>query len=382
MIDIEFTTETLVRLVRTNSVNPAMQAGAPGEAEIAAYVADVMQGLGLEVRRHEPVPDRVSVVGVLRGTDGGRSLMLNAHHDTVGVEGMVGDPFGAAIRDGRLYGRGAYDMKGSLAACLAAARALAAGPALSGDVLVAAVADEEDASLGTRDAIEHYAVDGAIVTEPTGLRVCLAHKGFVWIDVTVHGRAAHGSRPDLGIDANMLAGRFMARLDALARDLAERPLHPLLGVASLHVAQVQGGSGPSTYAERCRLRIERRTLPGETEEGVLAELHAVLQAARREEPRLEATLESALARAPFEADPEGDVVRATIEATEAVLGAPPALVGEMPWMDSALLATAGVDTVVIGPAGSGAHGAEEWVELDSVYRLAEILVRAARRYCA
>jgi acetylornithine deacetylase/succinyl-diaminopimelate desuccinylase-like protein len=189
----EFVESVARDLVRINSVNPTLSPGGPGEREIADYTAGVLERMGLEVTRHEPAPGRVSVTGRLRGTGGGRSLMLNAHYDTVGVDGMA-DPFSGAIRDGRLYGRGAYDMKGALAACIAAARAIAeSGPRLAGDLVVAAVADEEDASLGTRDLAEHVPVDGAIVTEPTALDLCVAHKGFIWIELEIKGLAAHGS---------------------------------------------------------------------------------------------------------------------------------------------------------------------------------------------
>lgn len=375
-----FMTEVLRRLVAINSVNPAMEAGGPGEAEVAAYVAELLETLCLEVHVHEPVAGRPSVVGVLRGTGGGRSLMLNAHYDTVGVAAMA-DPFSAEVRDGRLYGRGAYDMKGALAACIGAVKRLAEQGAPAGDVFVAAVADEEDASIGTYDLVKHYACDGAIVTEPTALDVCLAHKGFVWLEVEFTGRAAHGSRPDLGVDANLHAGRLIAELGSLAASLRAGSAHPLLGTGSLHIAQVRGGSGPSTYADRCWVQVERRTIPGETEASVVAEVQAALERVRAADPTVSATLRTTLVRPPFEVGPDAEIVRAVVASAGGVRGEAPRLIGDSPWMDSAVLAAAGTETVVIGPAGAGAHAAEEYVELDSVFRLADILVGAARRYC-
>ena len=247
-IDRDYTLATLARLVQINSINPTLAPGAPGEAGIAGFIVESLRGCGLTAEILEPVPGRTSVLGRLAGTGGGRSLMLNAHCDTVDVQGMA-EPFSGAIRDGKLYGRGSYDMKGSLAACMAAAKALKDGEAgLRGDVLVAAVADEEYGSLGTSDMITRVKPDGAIVTEPTALEVCLAHKGYLWIQVEVTGRAAHGSKFQYGIDANMKMGQFLARLSELERDLRARPPHPLVGPPSLHAALLNGGTGLSTYA--------------------------------------------------------------------------------------------------------------------------------------
>jgi acetylornithine deacetylase len=254
-IDAGYTRDTLVRLVRINSINPTLAPGAPGEREIADFVAGSLRSAGLTAYLLEPERGRTSVVGRLPGTGAGRSLMLNAHCDTVDVPGMA-DPFSGAIRDGKLYGRGSFDMKGSLAACMAAAKALAdARVPLRGDVVVAAVADEEYGSLGTRDLLRHVKVDGAIVTEPTALEVCLAHKGYLWIEVEIAGRAAHGSKFELGIDANMKMGQFLYQLSRLEKELRARPAHPLVGPPSLHAAILNGGSGLSTYAAACKLQI-------------------------------------------------------------------------------------------------------------------------------
>src|SRR5262245_52920593 len=242
-IDRDFTIRTLSRLVQINSINPDLSADGAGEAEIGRYVAETLRGLGLETASHEPAPGRVSVVGKLAGIGRGKSLMFNAHYDTVGVEEMP-EPFSGAVRDGKLYGRGSYDMKGSLAAQIGAAKALVdAKVPLAGDLLIAAVADEEVASIGTADLVKRYKVDGAVVTEPTALEICLAHKGFVWIEVETHGRAAHGSRFELGVDANMMMGRFLVELDQLERGVRARKPHPLVGPPSLHAATLKGGEG-------------------------------------------------------------------------------------------------------------------------------------------
>jgi acetylornithine deacetylase len=380
-VDRGYITLVLQGLVRINSVNPVLDPSAPGEREIAHFVGALMNEIGAEVRYHEPRAGRVSVVARLRGSKPGRSLMLNAHADTVDVGGMD-DPFSGEIRDGRLYGRGAFDMKGGLAAMLGAVKALAdAGSPHGGEILLAAVADEEYASLGTEELVRHYRPDAAIVTEPTALDVCLAHKGFAWFEVTTRGRAAHGSRYDLGIDANMRMGRVLADLDALERELRSRTPHPLVGPPSLHAATLAGGSGLSTYAASCRLRIERRTIPGESREMVTDEVRRLLRRQVERDKSFQADFEVLLVREPFEVSEDAAIVRALTEASTAVLGRRPAYVGQTPWMDAALLAAAGAETVVMGATGEGAHAKEEWVDLASVHQLAGCLAEAALLYC-
>ncbi|HSR70089.1 MAG TPA: ArgE/DapE family deacylase [Acidobacteriota bacterium] len=380
-IDRKYLVETLQGLVRIDSVNPGLVEGAAGEAEIARYTASRLGQLGLQVQLHEPVPGRVSVTGLWPGSGGGRSLMLNAHYDTVGVEGME-EPFSGRIEEGRLLGRGAYDMKAGLAASMAAVKALMeAGFKPSGDIVLAAVADEEHASLGTSDLLKRFTVDAAIVTEPSQLEICTAHKGFIWLEVETRGRAYHGSRFDKGIDANMRMGRFLHQLETLERDLRARPPHPLLGPPSLHAAQIQGGTSPSVYAASCRLTIERRTLPGEGADQVEEEIRSILRRLEAEDESFRASLRIGLVREPFEIGADAAIVATLEEACRNVLGRLPPHCGQNPWMDSALLSAAGIETAVIGPSGGGAHSDREWVDLDSVHDLSAILARAAAAYC-
>ncbi len=380
-IDEAFVTRTLQTLVAIDSVNPDLDPAGAGEAAIADAIAGILRSLGLEVEPIEHRSGRTSVVGTLRGAGGGRSLMLNGHIDTVSTAGMT-EPFSARIDGGRLYGRGSFDMKGSIAACIGAVEALVRGgrrPA--GDIVVAAVADEEVASIGMQGVLERFRTDGAIVTEPTSLDICLAHKGFVWYVVTTHGRAAHGSRPDLGMDANARMGRVLVRLEALGARLAGGRAHARVGPASLHAATLHGGTGLSTYAAECRLGLERRTIPGETEPEATAQITAILDDLRSADPTFAAQLDVTLVRGAFEALPDSLLVRSLSQCAEASLGRAPQLVGMTAWMDAALSAAAGIDTVVFGPHGEGAHAAVEWVDLVSVHRVAEILARTALDYC-
>jgi acetylornithine deacetylase len=367
-------TELLSALVAIDSVNPSLVPGGAGEAEIAAFVAGWARGEGLEAEVLEETPGRPSVIVRARGSGGGRTLLLCGHLDTVNVEGMDA-PHTPRVEGDRLYGRGAYDMKAGVAAALLACRA-AARAGLAGDVVVAAVADEEHASLGVQEALRHVRADAAIVSEPTELEVVVAHKGFVWLEVEVTGRAAHGSRPHLGVDAIVKCGPILTALGALDDALAERT-HPLLGRGSVHASVIEGGVELSSYPARCVLGLERRTLPGDTAADVETEIGAVLAACRNIDPQLQAEQRTLLVRDPFETDPDEPLVRAVLEAAGATT-----VGGASYWADAAFIAAAGIPTVMYGPGGEGAHAVEEWVSLPDTVAVAETLTRVAARLCA
>jgi acetylornithine deacetylase len=381
-IDEPYLTKLTQELIQINSINPSLTPEGKGEAEIGAYVADELSTLGLEVTASEIAPGRVNVVGVLKGSGGGRSLLLNAHLDTVGVEGMRIDPFGGELRDGRAYGRGAQDMKGSLAAMIAAAKAIVdAGIRLRGDLLITGVADEEYSSIGTEALVKEFKADGAIVTEPTDMHICRAHRGFIWFEVETIGRAAHGSRYNEGIDANMRMGRFLAQLEKLERELLKRKGHELAGPPSLHAALIQGGTEISKYAERCKLTIERRTVPGETIEGATAELQAIIDRLAKQDSTFKATVKATFWREPFEVKKDAEIVQILDKVLDERLGHHPEHTGQTFWTDAALIADAGMETAILGPTGYGLHSAEEWVEMESVSDLAYILAETAIQYC-
>jgi len=360
--------DLLSALVRIDSINPDLVEGAAGEEEIARFVAGWLEKAGLDVEVEEVAPGRFNAVGIARGTGGGRTLLLNAHTDTVGTAGME-RPFDPAVQDGRLHGRGSYDMKGGLAAImLAGAEAARAG--LRGDVIVTAVCDEEVASIGTARVAERHRADAAIVSEPTEMRLARAHKGFVGFEIEVKGRGAHGSRPDLGIDAIARMGHVLVRLEELDERLRASPTHRLLGSGSLHGSLIEGGQEFSSYPERCLLKGERRTIPGEGLGQVEGELRGLLG-------DVDGDTRVVLAREPFETPEDAEIARLVAQHADG-----PEIVGVPFWADSALLAAAGIPTVVFGPAGEGAHAVEEWVDLASVERCAEIYADVARELCA
>jgi acetylornithine deacetylase len=372
--------QLLSDLVAINSINPDLVSGAPGEAEIARYIAQWLEGAGLEVQLVESVSGRPNVVGIARGTGGGKTLLLNGHMDTVGAGGMP-HPHGPVIRDGRLYGRGAYDMKGGLAACMFAVAA-ARKQRLRGDVIFTAVIDEEYASLGTQELARHFHADSAIVAEFTELQLILAHRGFVWLEVETIGRAAHGSRPDLGVDAIVKMGKVLVELENLDQSLRSNPTHPLLGSDSLHASLIKGGHEPSTYPDQCVLSMERRTLPGETPEKVEAELLGIVEKIQRSDPSFQAVVRRGIGRAPLETPEDAGIVRTVQAAAGKVLKRPLPIAGVPFWTDAALLSAAGIPSVLLGPSGGGAHADEEWVDLSSVMACTEMFLATAVEFCS
>lgn len=369
----------LGRLVEIDSVNPSLVPGAAGEGEIAGFVGEWLERAGLEVRLQETAGGRPNVIGRVRGRGGGRSLMLNAHTDTVGLGGPDG-ALGARVEGNRLHGRGSYDMKGSLAAIMLAAAELAADPP-AGDVIVTAVTDEEFASIGTQAVVHDYRADAAIVTEPTGLAVTVAHKGFVWLDVEATGVAAHGSRPDLGVDAIAKMGHVLVGMEGLDRQLRAEVGHPLLGTGSIHASLIEGGTELSTYPDRCLVRIERRTVPGEDLDLVARQIEELIDGIAAADHAFRATAMSGLVRDPFEVSLGEPIVELVRRVASGIVGSERPVTGATGWMDSALLSTAGIPTVIFGPDGEGAHAASEWVDLESVDQCRRVYLAVARAFC-
>ena len=366
-------------MVSINSINPDLVSGSPGEGELARYIADWLERAGLEVQEIESVSGRPNVVGIARGTGGGKTLLLNGHIDTVGVAGMS-DPHQPIIKDGRMYGRGAYDMKSGLAACMLAT-ASAKKAALRGNVIFTAVIDEEYASIGTMDLAKRFHADGAIVAEFTELQLILAHRGFVWLEVETIGKAAHGSRPDLGVDAIAKMGKVLVEIEKLDQTLRSNPTHPLLGSGSLHASLVTGGQELSSYPEKCILSVERRTLQGETPEFVEAEFKKIIQDIQQSDSTFNAVVRRGIDRSPMETSEDTEIVKSIQEAASKVLNHPAQVAGLLGWTDAAVLSAVGIPSVLFGPSGAGAHAVEEWVDLESAKACAEIYLATAMNFC-
>ncbi len=378
-------------LIALDSVNPSLVPGGAGESAVASYVVDYLRGLRLVARLDEVAPGRPNAVGVLPAGDGAiggplaarHGLMLNGHTDTVSTAGMSRQPLKPRFVGDKVFGRGAFDMKGGVAMGLLALAAVKRSEAkLARSVLFAGVMDEEYASLGTQDVVKRYRADAAVVMEPTSLDLHLAHKGFAWVAVETFGRAAHGSNHEEGVDAIAKMGKVLVAVEELGRRYLAEAGHPLVGPRSIHGSLIQGGRELSTYPDHCTAQFERRTLPGENPAGIAGELEKICADLAATDPDFRARVTLGLTRNGYEVDRKEKIVKALAAAVESTTGREARYAGSAPWLDSAILGAAGVPTVIFGPEGIGAHSAEEWVSVSSVVKGAEILAEAIVRFCS
>jgi acetylornithine deacetylase len=367
--------DVLQELIQTPSVNPSLAPGAGhGEEAIATVAQKWLAGHGVKSWLEQVAPGRTNAVAEV-GAGNAPTLVFCAHLDTVDTTEMTIPPFEPRLEGSRVYGRGSYDMKGSAAAVMSAVAALGR-EAFPGRVLVALVADEEYASIGAQDFVRRHKADACVLTEPSEGRLVISHKGFVWAEIVAKGHAAHGSRWDLGVSAIAKMGKIIVALERFDQQELRRRTHPLLGPASQHCSLIQGGSGLSTYAEGCTLKVERRTLPGESPGRVLEELEEIIRSTGEQ-----ADVRLLLDRPPLSGDADARIVNSVREAVASVTGQAPEIAGMGYWMDAALFAAAGIPTVNYGPSGAGAHEAVEWVDLDSVVTCAQVLLKTAWSFC-
>ena len=386
-VDADLARNLLRDLVAIDSVNPTLVPGAQGEAAASNLLRDFLRSHGIAANLEDAAPGRPNVVALLApgdiaipgGSKKSAALAILAHIDTVGA-GDMPEPFTPREHDGRLYGRGALDIKSGVAAMCAAAIAAREAGAIQKPLLIAAVVDEECDSIGTEALLRRYTAEAAIVLEPTDLRLTIAHKGYAWFEITTHGRAAHGSLPSEGRDAIRMMGRVLNLLDALDRKLASLGPHPLLGHASLHASLIRGGQELTSYPAQCQLQLERRMLPSETAAEIEVELRTLVTGLATRNSEFHATVRGLGSRPAYEISPEAPIARLTREAIRTALGPAAAenVSGMAPWTDTALLAEAGIPGVVFGPTGRGLHGRDEYVELDSVTHCAQVLLEVIR----
>ncbi|RLE00871.1 MAG: peptidase M20 [Bacteroidetes bacterium] len=379
--------DLLENMIRIPSINPSslnlgLSHQGTGEAKLATYIAAYMEKLGIEVQYERLDENRANVIGIWKGTGGGRSIMLNGHMDTVGIEHMKIEPFTPEFKDGKIFGRGAGDMKGGIASQIMAVQSLIeAGKRLRGDVLLTFVADEEYGSIGTESVLKSYSADAAIVCEPTGLDIVIAHKGFAWIDVEVFGRAVHGSKPEEGIDAIAKAGKILVEVERLGEEILPQKTHPLLGSPSIHASLIQGGSDLSTYPGYCKIQLERRNLPGEDMPAISEEIQNLLSEIGSQDSKFKAESDVFSYRPAFEISREQPIIQSLSRSYISNCGEQPQFVGESGWMDSALLDEAGIPVVCFGPAGEGFHAEIECIDFNSMITTTEILIETMTDFC-
>lgn len=346
-------------LVAIDSVSPSLVPGAAGEAVVAAAVAERLEAAGFAVRT-VGAPERPSVIAISEGSRPGRTVVLNGHLDTVGVDGMA-SPFAARTEGERMSGRGTSDMKGGVAGLIVAAEALARDDA-PGRLIVALVADEEDGSIGATEVLESLhgeRMDVCLIAEPTWLDLAVAHRGYAVVRVEITGRGAHSSQPEEAIDVMPAMTRLLAGVAGRDAELREAPPHPLLSHGSLMATVARAGVAPFTVAARAEVLIERRTLPGEPADVALAEVQALVDGIGGP---VTWTVEQVIERRAWQADTDGPAAE-LMESLFAALPEKPERTGAPYWMESALWQEAGVPTVVCGPAGGGLHAVDEWVDL-------------------
>lgn len=370
------------QLVRIDSSNPGLSvAPGAGETAIATYIASWLQHRDFETHWLEKVPGRPSVVGVARGSGGGKSLMYNGHIDTVTLVGYEGDPLSGDIHDGKIHGRGAVDMKPGVAASMVAlVRAKEAN--LRGDVVLAAVADEKNLSIGTEEVREAgWHADGAIISEPTNLDVVLSHKGFVWLEIDILGVASHGSRPDLGVDAITKAGYFLVELDKYSQKLMSGPKHGSLGTGTVHAGLIKGGEEQSSYPAKCTISVERRTVPGETDEVITSDMQKILSAIARTIPDFKSDVRVTFSRPPFQVSESDPFIATVLRTVEKTHGRKPVIRPEGAWTDCALLSEKGIPVLLYGVAGEGLHAKKEFATVESLEMVVQTLTGVAVEFC-
>ncbi len=376
---------SLASMVAMPSVNPFDGDATADcrELEFADLYQDQMASLGLQTCRREVVAGRPNVFGRMIGherkSEHKKCVMLAGHLDTVGVEGYP-DPFNPVVRDGRLYGRGSCDMKAALAAYIEVARILKDHDIrLGGDLVIAGVADEEHGMIGSKDISENGPIpDLAIVGEPTELKVCHTHKGQLCMHIRTFGRACHSSVPETGINAISLMADVVKGIERYADDLAARPGHPVCGHARVNPGVIKGGTIASAVPDYCELEVDRRFLPGETPEEIIAQYRGILEDISRQNPDFRYEISKpTVHNAALDTPVESEVVSTIASAFEAVQGRP-ADVGVFPAATDAphFLCPA----VVCGPGSIyQAHTLDEYVAIDELTASARIYLCAVLR---
>lgn len=380
-VDFAATTKLLRNLIRIPSVNPAIEGGS-GESAVASYIADWFRKTHhFRVYEQKVSKNRFNVVAVLGGGEG-KSLMLNGHMDTVGTSNMTVRPYKPFVEGGRMHGRGACDMKGSLASMMSAMAAIAnSKQRLKSDVVFAGVVDEEYHSIGTSTLIKRFKTDAAIVGEPTQMDVAVAHKGYAWIEAETVGKRAHGSVPEQGVDAIEEMGKILSELRSL-RSQYRLKVHPLLGTPKIHTSTIVGGSEWSSVPANCKVQLERRLLPGEDAQSGVNEIRNVVNRLSKHDKKMHANIRLIYSANAMEVSARAahtQILRKSIRH----FGGRGNVIGVPYWTDAAILVNkARIPTCVFGPGDIRvAHAPDEYVNIRDVANAARIYSNTVLEYC-
>jgi len=361
------------------------------EKEVAHFLNEFLVSEGISSKLRIVDKDRPNVIAVVEGSGGGKSLMLNGHTDTVPAYDMSIEPFKPKIAKGRLYGRGALDMKGglgSMAMTLVAMRR--ARIKLQGDLFLTAVVGEEQKSEGTEDIVTRGPkADAAIVGEPTDLEIQPTHRGLEWLNIHFYGKAAHGGQAERGANAISMAGKFINAVeeDLLPRLRVRKSRYTL--PSTLNLGVIQGGQQPSSVADHCLIRIDRRWIPEENLQHVFTEIYEVFDKIKKEDPEFKAELKrdpsniKTMTHVPNVVSINHPVVKSLERSVRLVTGKPPKVTSFWGWTDAALLTHfAKIPSVVFGPGGAGAHAKIEYVLTDDLLRCVHVYSMAALDICS
>ena len=364
-------------LLRIPSENP------PGnEAEVARFLVNYFRTFDIEPMVQELSPGRPNVLVRFEGQAPGPHLIFNGHTDVVPPgTGWTVDPYGAEVRDGRLYGRGSADMKGGVAAMIEATLTFVQSSPFRGTITLAMVADEEEGGGGTRHAVQQgLRGDWAIIPEPTDLRPVIAHKGDFNFYITVYGEAAHGSVPEQGVNAIYGAGKLLTAIQHLNHRLSQTS-HALLGSPTVSVGTIRGGEITCMVPSECKIAVDRRLVPGEDPESVIDEMKALLADLAAADPTFKADMVTPIQALPMEVSPDLPVVRALRRATKRLVGEDPGIFGWSATCDASILdQEAKTPTVIFGPGSidRAAHRPDESVSIAELNTCAQIYVLTIR----
>lgn len=362
----------LADLVSIKSVNPSYDPNS-SEEQIGSFVGECFSKWRIPYETQQVEPGRSNVIGHLEGAGDGH-LLFEAHLDTASINGMEIEPFEARCEAGLLYGRGSCDTKGGLAAMLYAMKRVTEKGLPQASITVAATADEEYSFRGVLELINSgFQADGAVVAEPTGLEIVIAHKGCLRWKVVTRGKAAHSSKIHLGNNAILAMTKIITELEKEIIPKLEDNHHPLLSSPTLNVGLIRGGTQVNTVPDFCEIEIDRRLLPGETKDTVWADFYSMLDRLRSDDSSLQVEMEEPMLEdVPLETAEDERVVRVALEASRRVLNK--GVVSGVPFgTDASKLSRAGIPSIVLGPGSiDQAHSAVEFVPVDQVVQAAEI----------